>query len=298
MDDAGVYRLNEDIALIQTVDFFTPVVDDPWTYGAIAAANSLSDVYAMGGRPLTALAVTAVPDNFNMDILGDIFAGGQAKANEAGVPIVGGHTVKCPELKYGLAITGTVHPDRIVTNAGAAIGDNIYLTKPLGTGIITTALKEEKCPPEILEGAVASMLALNSGAAEAMIEAGAVACTDITGFGLVGHAHSMAHTSGVALELEIDSLPLLPGAAGFAAEGFIPGGLVTNRSHIEKWIRNEKGIEEGLDLLFDPQTSGGLLISIPDEKVPALETALACRGIEVNRIGRVVDGEEGELILI
>jgi len=298
MDDAGVYRLNEDVALIQTVDFFTPVVDDPWTYGAIAAANSLSDVYAMGGRPLTALAVTAVPDNFNMDILGDIFAGGQAKANEAGVPIVGGHTVKCPELKYGLAITGTVHPDRIITNAGAAIGDSIYLTKPIGTGVITTAIKKEKCPPEIMEGAVASMLTLNSGAAEAMIEAGAVACTDITGFGLAGHAHTLAHSSGVAMELVIDSLPLLPGAAGFAAEGFIPGGLVTNRSHIEKWIRNEKGIEEGFDLLFDPQTSGGLLISIPDDKVQVLETALACRGIEVNRIGRVVDGEAGELVIV
>lgn len=298
MDDAGVYRLDDETALIQTVDFFTPVVDDPWTYGAIAAANSLSDVYAMGGRPLTALAVAGVPEGFDIGMLGDILAGGQEKAREAGVPIVGGHTVKCPELKYGLAVTGVVHPDRVITNAGAGAGDRLYLTKPLGTGVITTALKFEKCPPDVLEGAVGAMMILNSDAAQAMVEAGAGACTDITGFGLAGHAHQMAHSSGIALEIEVDSLPVLPGAREAAAGGFIPGGLEANRSHFEQWISNRRGSGEGLEMLFDPQTSGGLLISIPGGKASLLEEALARRGVGVFPIGGAVEGEAGELILL
>jgi len=297
MDDAGVYRLDDETALIQTVDFFTPIVDDPGTFGAISAANSLSDVYAMGGRPLTALAVAAVPPEFDMDVLGDILAGGQEKAREAGVPIIGGHTVKCPELKYGLAVTGLVHPNRMITIDGAMAGDVLYLTKPLGTGVIATALKNEDCPPAVLSGAVASMLTLNADAAEAMLEASAHACTDVTGFGLAVHAHQMAHSSGVTLEIDLDSLPVLAGALEATTAGHIPGGLDTNRSHVEEWITGDTISGERFMIAHDPQTSGGLLISVPGRMASALEDALAGRGIPVHPVGRVVEGRAGAVVL-
>ncbi|MFC1545643.1 selenide, water dikinase SelD, partial [Gemmatimonadota bacterium] len=236
MDDAGVYLLDGETALIQTVDFFTPIVDDPATFGAISAANSLSDIYAMGGRPITALGIVCVPEKFDMDVLGQILRGGQEKAREAGVPVVGGHTVKAPELKFGLAVTGVAHPDRLVTNAGARPGDHLYLTKPLGTGIISTAVKAGKCPPDVLNEAIEVMLTLNAAAAEAMLEAGADACTDVTGFGLGGHGHQLALSSGVALEIDLAALPVLAGTAEMISEGLLPGGLTTNREFLEPWV--------------------------------------------------------------
>jgi len=295
LDDAGVYLLTDEIALIQTVDFFTPVVDDPRTYGAISAANSLSDVYAMGGRPLTALAVTGVPDGFDLDALVEILAGGQEKAGEAGVPIVGGHTVRDPELKYGLSVTGTVHPDQLVTNAGARPGDVLYLTKPIGTGVITTALKDGASDPEALQGAEASMLRLNATAAEAMVEAEASACTDITGFGLLGHAHQLARASEMALEFDLPTLPLLHGAREAAAAGHIPGGLKKNRAFLEPWVSADDPDAEAAELLYDPQTSGGLLISIPRERAARLVEGLERRGEPVHPVGRVMEGPQGTI---
>lgn len=296
-DDAGVFRLTDDTALIQTVDFFTPVVDEPWTFGAISAANSLSDVYAMGGRPLTALAVAGVPDGFDLDTLAQILAGGQAKAGEAGVPLVGGHTVRDPELKYGLSVTGIVHPERVVTNAGAQPGDLLYLTKALGTGVITTALKNEACPAEVLEGAVASMLRLNAAASEAMIEAGVHACTDVTGFGLLGHAHQMAHASGVAVEFDLGCVPFLEGAADAYGGGHVPGGLKANRAFVEEWVTDESGDDATLDLLYDPQTSGGLLIAVAAGRTSALVGALQERGEPVHPVGRVAGGSPGKIVI-
>jgi selenide, water dikinase len=296
-DDAGVFRLSADLALIQTVDFFPPVVDDPRTFGAISAANSLSDVYAMGGRPVTALVICCVPNGFAPEILGEILAGGQQMAHRAGVPIVGGHTVKDPELKYGLAVTGLVHPDRIITNAGARVGDYLYLTKPLGTGVITTALKNQACPPEVLEPAVAGMQRLNAAASEAMIEAGAHAGTDITGFGLLGHAHALAQASGVALEFDVGKVPLLPGAREAVAEGHVPGGLVANRAYLEEWVQVESGVGSSHELLYDPQTSGGLLIVVAAEDTLQLSDALQRRNEPVYPVGRVVEGRAGRIRL-
>jgi selenide,water dikinase len=295
--DAGVYRLDEKTALVQTVDFFTPVVDDPWTYGAIAAANSLSDVYAMGGRPLTALVIACTPPGFDLEALAAVFAGGQEKAHEAGVVLLGGHTVKAPELKYGLAVTGVVHPDRIVTNAGARPGDVLYLTKPVGTGVITTALKEEDCPPGILQGAVEVMLTLNRAAAEAMVAAGASAATDVTGFGLLGHAHQLAHTSGVRLAIDPDAVPVQPGAIEAIAGRHIPGGLNANRDFVKPWLTVESAGERPPELLYDPQTSGGLLIAIPAERAQRLAEELATREVGVHPIGRVEEGRPGHIVL-
>ena len=298
MDDAGVYRLDAETALIQTVDFFTPVVDDPFTFGAISAANSLSDIYAMGGRPLTALGIVCVSPGFDMDALGQIMRGGQEKAHEAGVPIVGGHTVKAPELKFGLAVTGVAHPDRLVTNAGARPGDLLYLTKPLGTGVITTALKEEHCPPEVLSGAVEMMLTLNAAAAEAMVEANATACTDVTGFGLGGHGHQLALSSGVTLEIDLDHLPVLDGAREAIETVQIPGGMVANRKYLASWLEGEAASDPRSELLYDPQTSGGLLIAVSGPEAEHLERALQARDVPVHAVGRVVAGRPGSIRLV
>ncbi len=295
LDDAGVYQLTEELALIQTVDFFTPVVDDPWTFGAISAANSLSDVYAMGGRPITALAVAGVPEGFDLDALVQILAGGQAKASEAGVPLVGGHTVKDPELKYGLSVTGTVHPQNVVTNDSARAGDLLYLTKAIGTGVITTALKNEACPPGVLDGAVDGMLRLNAAASEAMVETGVHACTDVTGFGLLGHLHQLAHVSGVAAEIDLNQVPVLEGAEEVLAGGNIAGGLRSNRSFLEGWVTDESRDDAPVDLLYDPQTSGGLLICVAAERASALASALETRGEPVHPVGRVTEGAPGKI---
>ena len=260
-DDAGVYRLTPECALVQTVDFFTPIVDDAFTYGAIAAANALSDVYAMGGRPITALSIVAYPGGGDLEELVAILAGGAAKMGEAGCVILGGHSVNDEEIKFGYAVTGLVHPDRVWTNAGARPGDVLALTKPIGTGVISTALKRGTAAEEHVAASVEWMLKLNRPECEAH------GCTDVTGFGLIGHAREMALASGVTLEIEAESVPLLAGAAEYARQGAIPGGLKNNREFASCAVEMTRAISPELEsLLYDPQTSGGLLISLaPDQ---------------------------------
>jgi selenide,water dikinase len=289
-DDAGVYRLDERSALVQTVDFFTPIVDDPFVYGQIAAANALSDVYAMGGRPLTALAIAGFPKDADRALLPRIFAGGLDKLREAGVSLLGGHTVQDQEIKFGYAITGIIDPARILTNAGAQPGNALILTKPLGTGVIATALKFNRANDEAVASAIASMTTLNKGAAEAIerLPAGAVrACTDITGFGLLGHASEMAAASGCAIEIDAAAVPLLDGARELV-RGNIPGGGKTNRQHFGQRISIDAGVAADIaDLLFDPQTSGGLLISLEPGQVEKALSFLTAAGLAAAVIGRV-----------
>jgi selenide,water dikinase len=290
-DDAGVYRLDGAHALVQTVDFFTPIVDDPFAYGQIAAANALSDVYAMGGRPLTALAIAAFPKEAERSILHEIFAGGLDKLREAGVALLGGHTVQDPEIKFGYAITGDVDPARVLANAGAKPGDALILTKPIGTGIIATALKFGRAPQSAIDAATRSMAALNKAAAGVLgaVAPGVVhACTDITGFGLIGHASEMAIASGCTLEIHAGRVPLLDGARALV-QGNIPGGARTNRDHFAGGVSVAPGVEGDLiDLLSDPQTSGGLLIAVDEPEAAALEAALEAGGVLGRRIGRAI----------
>jgi selenide,water dikinase len=289
-DDAGVYRLDDGRALVQTVDFFTPIVDDPYSYGQIAAANALSDVYAMGGRPLTALAIAAFPKDADRAILQRIFAGGLDKLREAGVALLGGHTVQDSEIKFGYAVTGEVHPDRVFANAGAQPGDALILTKPLGTGVIATALKFERAPQEAIDAAVRSMTALNRAAATVLtaLDRGVVhACTDITGFGLVGHASEMAVASGCTLEIESSAVPLIEGARGLV-RGNIPGGGRTNRDHFGTGVRIASGVApELVDLFYDPQTSGGLLAALAPAHTASVLAALTSASVSASRIGHV-----------
>jgi selenide,water dikinase len=290
-DDAGVYRLDQERALVQTVDFFTPIVDDPVVYGQIAAANALSDVYAMGGRPLTALAIAAFPRDGDRDVLKAIFRGGLEKLGEAGVALLGGHTVQDGEIKFGYAITGDVAPSRIWSNGGAQPGDVLLLTKPIGTGIITTALKFNRASEAAIEQAVRSMTSLNRAASEALQTLGEDsihACTDVTGFGLVGHASEMAAASGCTLEIETASVPLLPGVLDLV-EGNVPGGGRTNREHFGSRLGLPPGIDAQLvQVLHDPQTSGGLLVAVTPQRVDAAAAALRGASVQVARIGRAV----------
>lgn len=288
-DDAAIYRLSDELALVQTVDVFTPIVDDPYTFGAIAAANALSDVYAKGGRPVLALNVAGFPRRLSLDILAEILRGGAEKAGEAGVAIVGGHTIDDPEPKYGLAVTGLVHPARFVTNAGARPGDVLYLTKPLGIGVITTGIKQEKTPPEVAAEAIRVMNTLNRAASEAMLEAGAHACTDITGYGLLGHLHEMTEASGVGARISVRAVPVLEGARALAAAGAIAGGTARNLEWLADKVRWGAGIDETIRLLLaDAQTSGGLLIAVAPERTGALEAALRAGGVDtVARIGDI-----------
>jgi selenide,water dikinase len=294
-DDAAVYKLSEDQAIVQTVDFFTPVVDDPYTYGAIAAANSLSDIFAMGGEPLFALNVAGFPDNLDLGILARIFEGGADKAAEAGIVIAGGHTVTDAEPKYGLIVTGLIHPQETLTKAGAKPGDLLYLTKPLGTGVVTTALKQEAADASDVEAAIESMLTLNMAAGRAARQAGVNACTDITGFGLMGHATEVAIKSGVGLRFDANSVPLLPGAERYATEGRVPGGGHRNRDYYQSLpecgVTDEAGVPDWLSaLLFGPETSGGLLVSVAPERAPDLEAAFREAGVTTWKIGLVVEG--------
>ena len=284
-DDAGVYKLTAELALVQTVDFFTPVVDDPYTFGAIAAANALSDVYAMGGRPLSALAIVAYPANGDAEDLERIMQGGAEKMHEAGCSILGGHSVADDEIKFGYAVTGAVHPERVKANAGARAGDALVFTKRLGTGVITTALKRGIAAPEHVEGATASMLLLNRHACEEMLRRETHGCTDVTGFGLLGHAREMAMASGVTLEIEAARVGFLPGALEYARAGAIPGGLHNNREFVSCAVAAPAGMaREVEDLLYDPQTSGGLLISMAEGDAAEFE-----RSVEgARRIGRVL----------
>lgn len=280
-DDAGVFRLRDDLAIVNTVDFFTPVVDDPYTYGLISATNSLSDVYAMGGEPKTAMNIVCFPQNgIDKEILADILRGGADKAAEAGVVVVGGHSVADDEIKYGMAITGVIDPRQVYRNVGAQVGDVVVLTKPLGTGILTTALKKDHLSEEEYGAAVASMSTLNAKAAQVMRRHTVHACTDVTGFSLMGHSCEMATGSGVTLRLRAAALPLLPGALRLALEGYITGGCKRNRAYLADKVRVSSAVPQDLDeVAFDPQTSGGLLIAVPAREAEALVRALLDEGV-------------------
>jgi selenide,water dikinase len=293
-DDAGVYRWESGPALVQTVDFFTPIVDDPYVYGQIAAANAVSDVYAMGGQPLTALAIAGFPlkDGPDPETIRAIFRGGLDKLREAGVSLLGGHTVQDPEIKFGYAITGAVDPARVLTNAGARPGDTLLLTKALGTGVIATALKFGRAPERSVNAAIASMTTLNRAAGEAMraMPSDAVhACTDITGFGLMGHAVEMGAASGCRLEFELAAIPFLEGAEELAQKN-LPGGGRSNREHFETAVRARTDEPDRLTLLYDAQTSGGLLIAVDSRMAAALLEKLRESGTPAARVGRVVHG--------
>ena len=284
-DDAGVYKLTENLALVQTVDFFTPIVDDPFTFGAIAAANSLSDVYAMGGRPISSLSILAYPAKGDLDDLSQILKGGLEKMREAGCAVLGGHSIADEEIKFGYAVTGTIHPKRVKPNAGAVAGDALVFTKRLGTGVISTALKRGLASEADVQAAIDSMLTLNRIACERMLEFDVHGCTDVTGFGLIGHAREMALASGVTLEIEVDRILFLPGAVEYARAGAIPGGLRNNRDFASCVVECERQIPEEIEnLLYDPQTSGGLLISLPEKDAAELTQKLE----GAYRIGSVV----------
>jgi len=290
-DDAAVYRLAPDQALIVTTDFFTPVVDTPYEFGAIAAANSLSDVYAMGGRPILALNIVAFPPQLPPDILTEILRGGAEKARQAGVVIAGGHSVQDQEPKYGLAAIGLVHPDRLMTKTGARPGDLLVLTKPLGTGVITTAGKQEKVKADDLARAIVWMQRLNDRAAHLAQDFGLRGATDITGFGLLGHALEMAEASGVGLEIDLGAVPLMQGAKEYAARGLFPGGTQDNRDFFGPKVDAAKHLlESEVKLLFDSQTSGGLLLCVPADKRDAFTARAAALELPVWFIGRVSDG--------
>jgi len=288
-DDAGVYKLTPECALVQTVDFFTPIVDDPYTFGAIAAANALSDIYAMGARPLCALSIVAYPAKGDLEDLREILRGGAEKMREAGCVILGGHSVGDEEIKFGYAVTGTVDPARVLTNAGARPGDALVLTKPLGTGVIATALKRGIADPAHVEASVASMLELNRRAAEAVEHLEAHAATDVTGFGLLGHARELAAASGVTLEIVAEQVPLLPGALDYARQGALAGGLKNNREFASCAVElARQAPEELLNLFYDPQTSGGLFIALPEAVAGQL-----CQSFPKARlVGRVVPRRE------
>lgn len=294
-DDAGVYQISDQMALVQTVDFITPIVDDPFLFGQIAATNALSDVYAMGGKPLTAMNIVGYPRrSLDISILTEILRGGLAKVHEAGAVLLGGHTVEDAELKYGLSVTGTVHPQRIVTNRGAREGDVLILTKPLGVGIISTANKAQMAEDRIFQGAVDSMVRLNGTASEGMAEYGVHACTDITGFGLLGHASGMAKGSGLSFRLFYPRIPILAGAREYAAQGMVPGGAYCN----EEFFIGEISISPKVPdperiILFDPQTSGGLLMALPSSAGEEFLRRLKEKGIpEASLIGEVIPKEK------
>ena len=296
-DDAAVYRINDHTALIFTVDFFPPITDDPYQYGAIAAANSLSDVYAMGGKPLMALNVVGFPADLAKELLPEVLKGGYAKAAEAGCLIVGGHTTDDPEPKYGMAVIGTVEPGKEITNAGAQPGDALVLTKPLGTGVITTAGKQARVSQEVIRGALDTMAALNKSAAEAMIQVGVNACTDVTGFGLMGHLRSMVRASGVGATVEYSKVPLLPGAWELLEEGIAPGGTHRNLDSVANSVKWHRSLTEQQQIMLcDAQTSGGLLISVSQAKLPDLLSRLDAEGVATCAVvGTITQGPKGEI---
>jgi len=296
-DDAGVYRIAPDLALVQTVDVFTPIVDDPYWFGAIAAANALSDVYAMGGTPRLALNIAGFPRaKLSLDILGEILKGGADKCSEAGVTVIGGHTIDDPEPKFGLAVTGFVHPDRIVTNASARHGDRLVLTKPLGMGVITTGIKQERTSQATIEEAIRLMAVLNQAAAQAMIEVGVSAATDITGFGLLGHLHEMTRAAGVHATIRLGQVPILEEAWELARRGMVPGGTQRNRAALEGVVSWNGIDEEGQILLCDAQTSGGLLIAVPEARLDRLLRSLRAGNVPAAAVIGVIDGAgQGEI---
>jgi selenide,water dikinase len=288
VDDAGVYRINEHQALVQTVDFFPPIVDDPYHFGQIAAANALSDIYAMGAKPLTALNIVAFPPRMAPQILSRILLGGADKIHEAGASIVGGHSIKDTEIKYGLACTGIINIDKIISNAGARPGDLLFLTKPLGTGIIATAVKKDIASSEDTSRLVTLMAALNKTASELMVRHGAHAATDVTGFGILGHAYEMADASGVTIEIVFERLPIIPGALHYAQAGALTGGAQANRDYLADKAKIRDGLTAPeMDILYDAQTSGGLLIALAPESVPAFIDDSIRNSLTAVEIGRV-----------
>jgi selenide,water dikinase len=290
-DDAGVYLVRDDLAIVSTVDFFTPIVDDPYDFGRIAATNAISDIYAMGGRPLTALNIVAFPEDLDLEILARILEGGAAVARKAGVAIVGGHTIKDAEPKYGMAVNGVVDPKRIVTNAGAQIGDTLVLTKPLGTGILTTARKRGAINDAALDEAIAAMTTLNDRASEAMLRAGARAATDVTGFGLLGHAENIARASGVRLRIDAAAVPFMSGVLDFIAQGIVPGGTRHNAETHATFTDFAPSVPEAVRVgLSDAQTSGGLLICVSPDRAAQLSSDLRANGALAAVIGEVREG--------
>ena len=289
-DDAGVFRLDDHTALVQTVDFFPPIVDDPYAFGQIAAANALSDVFAMGGRPLTALNIIGFPSaTMPSSILADILRGGNDKIEEAGAVVVGGHSIKDDELKYGVAVTGIVDPAKIVANSGARPGDKLFLTKSLGTGIITTGIKQKIVDTDLAQLVIDQMAALNNRATELMLQHDVHTATDITGFGLLGHALEIAEASGVSLRLFADAFPILPEALRLAGEGINPGGAGDNRSFVEDRVAFDAGIDPNLQqVLYDPQTSGGLFIAIPADQADEFSRALEQSNLTSAIVGEVL----------
>ena len=299
-DDAGVYRISADLALVQTVDVFTPVVDEPYWFGAIAAANALSDVYAMGGVPRTALNIAGFPrSKLPLEILGEILRGGGEKCAEAGVAVIGGHTLDDPEPKFGLSVTGFVHPDRVVTNAAARPGDRLVLTKPLGLGVITTGIKQERTTRSTIDEAIRVMAALNRAAGQAMTDVGVSAATDITGFGLLGHLHEMTRASGVRARILLSAVPILEEAWGLARAGTVPGGTQRNRAALAGAVIWEGIDEDGQILLCDAQTSGGLLIAVPGDRLARLVQALRAGGTPASEVVGEITGEgAGEITVV
>ncbi len=294
-DDAGVYKLTAELALVQTVDFFTPIVDDPETFGAIAAANALSDVYAMGGRPISSLSILAYPAKGDLDDLRCILKGGAEKMHEAGCSILGGHSVADDEIKFGYAVTGTVHPSRVKANAGARPGDVLVFTKRIGTGVISTALKRGIAADAHVAAAIEQMMTLNRRACEAMLAFDVHGCTDVSGFGLMGHARELALASKATLEIEVDAVRYLPGAVEYARAGAVPGGLNNNREFASCAVEALRDLAPEIEaLLYDPQTSGGLLISLPERDAVELERVLE----DAYRIGRVLPRGEKAIQLL
>jgi selenide,water dikinase len=285
-DDAGVFRLRPDLAIVNTVDFFTPIVDDPYTFGQIAAANALSDIYAMGAEPRTALNIVAFPSGkLDLEILGEIIKGGAERVTKAGAVIIGGHSIIDPEIKFGMAVTGVIHPDKVIRNVGVRAGDVLVLTKPLGTGIITTALKMRKAATRSVRAAVSSMVALNDTASRIMRNFPVHACSDVTGYGLLGHTLEMAQGSGVTVVLQSREMPLLPGASRLAEQGCLTGGCKRNREYLKDKITIDKSVPQGLvEVAFDPQTSGGLLIALPKRYAAKLVAQLHTNGVKAATI--------------
>jgi len=299
-DDAAVYRLRPDLALVVTTDFFTPIVDDAYTFGAIAAANALSDIYAMGAQPLMAVNLVAFPiKELGPELLADILRGGLDKVREAGIDILGGHSIDDREPKYGLAVTGTVHPDRVRRNRGGMPGDRLVLTKPLGTGVITTAIKHQVAPPASAAAAIAGMLRLNRDAADAMATVDVHAATDVTGFGLLGHLHYLARASGLAARVDAASVPFLPDAEMLADAGEVPGGTRSNERFLASRVRWPAQLPAARQvLLCDAQTSGGLLMAVPENDLEALLAALEVRNVAGSVVGELSEGTAGSILVI
>jgi selenide,water dikinase len=300
-EDAGVYKITPDLALVQTVDFFTPTVDDPFTFGQIAATNALNDIYAMGAKPLTAMNIVCFPiKTMDISVLREVLRGGLDKMREAGVLLIGGHSVEDKEIKYGLSVTGVVHPDKVLFNRGARIGDKLVLTKPLGTGIISTAIKAREASDEQMKQVIDSMISLNKKVSEIMITAGDIhSCTDITGFGLLGHACEMIEGSDVGLKIDSAAVPVFEGVRELLETGFVPGGLYRNKDFRLNQIVKEKTCPDWLfDVLFDPQTAGGLFFSLPGNKAQKIVKKMHAAGITAAAVvGEIVQNHPGKIFV-